>query len=523
MINRDSVVKNSFWFGLETVVDAAVSLALSVAVARVIGPVRLGYYIYMMFMVNLAGRLAAFGPGAAARKYLSEYLARDDRGMARLVFFTMLRWNVQLACGFAAVGWVLIFALEDSANRLVASILVASLIGGVVNIVASQTNMAAENFARNVPASFVALAIYASTVILTLVFDLGPVGLAVALLLRRTVEMFLRLQPAIRWARQLPRIPAPPDLARRMMTFSGQGLAIAMLVIVVWDRSELVFLRHFCRIQEVTFYSVAFSLTETLLLLPTAIGAAVSARFMAEHGRTQAIGDLASSPIRFMALLIFPMYVGLACLSEPAVRMFYGASYVPAIPVMAISLVLLIPKAFYWFPSAALQAADRQGLMFRWLLAVAALNLSLDALLIPRYGAIGAAVANGIAQPTAVIVLSLAASRVCKVKLPWSALGATLCTAGAMGGAVYLAVRQLPPPAAMVAGPLLGVAVYLVLLRVTNACRPDDLIFLRQFERRIPPRLWRVCMSFLEWLAGGSGIPPGVGKLVPSEAEARNV
>ena len=522
MISRNSVVKNSFWFGLETIVDAFVSLALSIAAARVIGPVRLGYFIYTMFLVNLAGRLGAFGPGAAARKFLAEYLGREDRATARTVFFIMLRWHVQLGFLFAAAGWVLIFTLEDPLHRLVSSILVVSLLAAIINIVASQTNMAAENFARNVPASLISLAVYAATVILTLTLGWGVTGLAIAVMLRRTIEMLMRLVPAVQWARQLPVAPAPPQLTRQLLAFSGQGLAIAGLLLIVWDRSELVFLRHFCKIQEVTFYSVAFSVTEMLIMLPNVFGAAVTSKFMAIFGRPAGdVRPLVSSSCRYLAILIFPMYVGLAALSDPFIRVFYGHSYVPAIPVMALSLVLVMPKAFYWLPSSALQAADRQGLMFRWMLGVAALNVTLDALLIPRFGAIGAALANGIAQPVAVIALCFVAERVCGFKLPWAAMGGTLCTSLAMGAVVYFAGHYLPPAVTLFAGPVLGALVYVLLLRLSNAFNEEDLVFARQFEERIPVRLRGACMTLLEWITGASRFTPA-SSLVASEANARN-
>ena len=521
---RKSIFRNSFWFGLESIIDSAVNLAISAVVARVIGPVGLGAFIFLMFLINQGGRLGGFGPGAATRKYLAEYLGRGDQGMARNVFFMMLRWHVELGLAFAAIGWLLTFAVGDPAQYVVSSILVASMIASVINTVPSQANMAAENFARNVPASLVSIALYVAVVVLALTLGWGVPGLAVAVLLRRTVEMLMRLVPAVAWARQMPIAPVPPQMARKLIAFSGQSLGIALLLMVVWDRSELLFLKHFCAIQEVTYYSVAFSVTEALLLLPNVIGAAVTARLMADHGRFQGrIGPLASSSIRYIALLVVPMYIGLAALSDAVVRVVYGPAYLPAIPVLAIALLLAVPKAFYWFPSAALQAADRQGIMFRCLLVVAVLNAGLDLILIPRFGALGAALGNGVAQSAAVVVLMVTAGRVCGVQLPWRSLGKTLSIAGVMGAVVYLGVQSLPPAAALVCGPILGALVYLALLRLTNAFTPEDLAIVGQFESRIPLALRGVCGTLLKWVAGSPGaacIAPV--ELVASKAEAGN-
>jgi O-antigen/teichoic acid export membrane protein len=336
--------------------------------------------------------------------------------------------------------------------------------------------------------------------------------------------MVIRLAPAIQWARQLPVAPAPPDLPRRLMKFSVEGLAVALLAMVVWDRSELLFLRQFCKIQEVTFYSVAFSVTETLLILPNVIGAAVSSRLMAEYGRSPSkFSELASSSVRYIALLVAPMYLGLAAMSDTVVRSFYGPSYLPAIPVLTISLLLAVPKAFAWLPNSTLQSTDRQGVMVRWLLVFATLNLTLDALLIPRYGAIGAALGNGIAQTVALAVLSIAAARAFQGRLPWASLGWTFGAAGAMGAIVNLTLRYLHPAVGLVCGPILGFFVYLGLLRATGVLTRDDLGFVQQFESRVPLRLRGACHRMLLWLANASeDAEPHPVDLLPSEAEVRN-
>src|ERR1700757_1614238 len=46
---RSTVMRNSFWFGLEMVLDVLLGTALSIAVARVIGPSRLGQFVYFTF------------------------------------------------------------------------------------------------------------------------------------------------------------------------------------------------------------------------------------------------------------------------------------------------------------------------------------------------------------------------------------------------------------------------------------------------------------------------------------------
>jgi O-antigen/teichoic acid export membrane protein len=217
------------------------------------------------------------------------------------------------------------------------------------------------------------------------------------------------------------------------------------------------------------------------------------------------------------------MYIGLAAMSDSVVRSFYGSSYLPAIPVLVISLLLALPKAFFWFPNATLQSANRQGVMFRWMLVFAVLNLGLDGLLIPRFGAIGAALGNGFAQTVALTILSFAAARMIEGRLPWASLGLTFGAAGAMGVIVNVTLRYMHPAMGLVCGPILGFFVYLGLLRATGAFTRDDLTFVRQFEPRVPLRLRGTCRSVLLWLANASGsMAPRPVDLLPTEAEVRN-
>src|SRR3954463_4848993 len=61
-VNRSKVIaSNSIWIALDTFVGLAGAMIASVTLARMLGPVKLGYYGYMMWVANVAGALAVFG------------------------------------------------------------------------------------------------------------------------------------------------------------------------------------------------------------------------------------------------------------------------------------------------------------------------------------------------------------------------------------------------------------------------------------------------------------------------------
>ena len=72
-MSSETIAKNSFWYGVETVVDLVLTAFTSIVIARKIGPTRIGYFLYLWWIVGVVGSLAMFGITATTRKYMSEY------------------------------------------------------------------------------------------------------------------------------------------------------------------------------------------------------------------------------------------------------------------------------------------------------------------------------------------------------------------------------------------------------------------------------------------------------------------
>src|ERR1700728_473225 len=88
------ILHNSFWFGLETVLETVVFLGTSIAVARYLGPVKLGEYTYINFFVTTVTRTSGTGLAGATRKYMSEFLGAGRPGTARAVYHLAYRYQL---------------------------------------------------------------------------------------------------------------------------------------------------------------------------------------------------------------------------------------------------------------------------------------------------------------------------------------------------------------------------------------------------------------------------------------------
>jgi O-antigen/teichoic acid export membrane protein len=501
-VQRVGILRNSFWSGLEIALNVVCTALLSIAVARVIGPERLGHFVYLSFLTGIANRFADLGTATAARKYIAEYLASKQLGLARNVFFTTLWLQAVLAIIVLLVGILLAAIFVDPPFRLVACILVAAIAPGLLTSVPSQANIAAANYSRNVPGAVAGLVAYAVLTILTLAAGWGLVGLAAAVFLRRAVELIVRLVPAVRWMSSLPKEESSEALYWKLLSFSGYALAISAVVMIVNDRSELVFLKHFCDVKQVAFYSIAFSLSEYLLNVPQMFAGPITAEFMADYAvdRDRA-GSRAARALRLLGVMVLPAQLGLAAVSTALIAVAYGRAYLPAVPAVAVVAILAIPKSFFWMPSMVYKAVDRQAIMLRHLIVAAILNLLLDAILIPRFGMMGAAFGNGISQSFAVISMWGIATRLGHLRLQWGTIVRIAGAAIAMSLLVAVLSRLLPAPAGIAVGAAVGVGSYLVLLRLLQALHQEDLNAFAPLVKRMPVPVRTTFVRFLSVVA----------------------
>jgi O-antigen/teichoic acid export membrane protein len=427
-----------------------------------------------MFLTGIAQRLANLGIPATCSKYMAEYLGRQEYGVVHEVFRVTFRYQAAISGLITAAG-LCVAAFADADYRIVSALIVASMWPAMISYIPAQANVASENLRSNIPASLVYLFSYTALVTASLIFRWGLIGLASATLIARIAEAVVRFLGVHRWVRHYPRAPLPPELKHRMLTFSRQNLVVLALGLVVWDRSEVLFLKHFCDVKEVAFYSLAFSIVSQLLMVPRGVSSAIGVTILAQYGRDpMRLKSILRNATRYVSVLAVPVFLGIGAISEPLIRATYGTGYLAVVAPLRIMSVFAIPRAFQTHTESLLQATERQGFIVRWLVLTAFANLLLDALLIPKYGAIGAAAGNGIAQTIGVAGLFFKAGGLDAVKLQLRFVLSITAAGCAMVGAVLLAARLEPPVVGVVAGIVVGMIVFAGVVVISGSLDEED-------------------------------------------------
>jgi len=403
--NAKVIGRNFIFMGLEVVITLVCTLLTTVVIARVIGPARLGYFNLIFWLTSITCSVGSLGIPLTTFKYMGEFLGGGRKELARAVFFYNLWAQTVIACALTAMGMIAAFTIVDPAYRLCSVLLVLSMVPNMITFVPSQANTAAENAALNTRGAFVGAIVYVIAVAVSLLLGWNLVGIAAGVLLFRTAELAVKILPVLKSMETVPRVPLPREIRKRMFSFSGLSTGLMILQIVIWDRSDIVFLKLLQPdIRQLAFFSICFSVADRLMRIPQTFANALSATQMAEYGRDKdRLYRMTSKASTYVLLGALPILIGVACIAGPFVRVMYGPQYLAAIPVFVVVALLSIPKAILTPAQTLLYSAEDLGFILKWGCVAAAINVLLDFVLIPSHGALGAAWANGVAQTFAAL------------------------------------------------------------------------------------------------------------------------
>jgi O-antigen/teichoic acid export membrane protein len=198
---------------------------------------------------------------------------------------------------------------------------------------------------------------------------------------------------------------------------------------------------------------------------------------------------MTSQAFTYVLIGALPILVGVTCIASPLVRLIYGAKYLPAIPVLVVVALFSIPKAVLTPAQTLLYSAEDLGFILKWGCVAGLADVLLDIALIPHYGALGAAWANGAAQTFAAVAIW---SRVLirypvqvNTSVVFRLVGATLAMA-----VVVLGIVSLPFNAAtklLVAIPA-GVIAFMITSRAFMVLESNDRRRLLELFMLLPER-----------------------------------
>ncbi|QIO24590.1 oligosaccharide flippase family protein [Haloarcula sp. JP-L23] len=193
-------------------------------------------------------------------------------------------------------------------------------------------------------------------------------------------------------------LPTTSSLPRQqMLTYNTMAVALTVFQMSLYH-VDIIMLQSLAGSTQVGNYKTALTLAEFLWFVPMTLQTVYvhSTSELWSQDRTDRIASLASRTTRYTLLLTTVMALGLASLAETVVPMYWGAKAAPAVT----PLLFLLPGALGFAavrPTIAIE--EGHGTLRYSVIATGAsavINLTLNLLLIPRYGMTGAAIATSV-------------------------------------------------------------------------------------------------------------------------------
>ena len=176
---------------------------------------------------------------------------------------------------------------------------------------------------------------------------------------------------------------------------SGLPFAITQLSLSFAFDSDTILLSRFQPDDAVGWYATAYRLMLSLMVFYGPFGGAILPTLSRQHALDpESVKPWYHRSVRMMLLLTLPLALGGTLVADKLILLLYGPALLPAAIVFAI-LVWYLP--FTYFTAFAGQFANivkREGGSAKIFVAEGFLNITLNLILIPQFGLIGAALAT---------------------------------------------------------------------------------------------------------------------------------
>jgi O-antigen/teichoic acid export membrane protein len=483
---RDVLARNTIWYGLITVLGLASGLAMSVVLARGLGPALMGDFSFVVWMFRTLEAVAGLGFGLALVRYSADALARNEPGVARGVIGVLFRWQLVsvLAVSLGTIALTLVLAPPSLRWPLVIGAL--GLIPMTIETTFMRATYGAQRYDLTAQVSAIKTALLLAISIAAVMMGAGLTGIILGQALGTVLSCTLQVRGALSLYPRRAEAVGPAlreELGRYLLSLS----VVRVLETLVWERSEIFFLKLWVPSQEIAFYSLAAGLASRAMIVPAIFVGALLPALASLHGA----GDDAEfrrvyrAALRSVALVGAPIAAVSAGVAPALVGVLYGEAYGPIAMLyrllVAVSL-LGVMRDVAW---AGLRAAGDRRSMLTATAVTAVVDLALAAMLVRPYGTLGAVAANTVAQVTVSVWAFVALRRMKGAGLPVGDLPRIGVAAVFALAATWAAASHAHGVAALLLATAAGIATYAATCILVGAVSARDWSFLVASGRRM--------------------------------------
>jgi len=365
-------------------VSLGVGLGTSLVLSRYLGVEGFGQFNYIFAFFYFFQTINDFGVNTILVREVSKQRERASEIIGAMLSFKVLLAIISVLAAWSTV-WLMKFP-EDLRNGLCLFALILPVIAFQLPAVIFQVLLKAEYPALigifNRCAGFLLMmgAVW---------MGYGLTELVGALLLAEFASLLITLKCSKRFVRPTWRFD--PRLWKEVLC-SSVPLGVAGLFVALINRVDFIMLERMTDLQQVGLYSAAYKVTNLLEAFPLMIMGTiypVMSRYASEDPGM--LKKLYKKCLLYLGMIAIPMGICITLLAPVIVRLLFGAKFIGADRGL---MVLVWASVFLYVALVAgnlLISLGREKINLLLLIPGAVLNITLNLLLIPTWGFVGAA------------------------------------------------------------------------------------------------------------------------------------
>jgi O-antigen/teichoic acid export membrane protein len=460
--------KNILSLATAQVITKLVNVAASIAIVRYLGSEELGRYSYVLAFAYPFGAVADFGLAAYAIREISRGRSREPEVIATL------RRTLFLCAG---LGWIVMMGCGAMLHRD-AALLASLALAGFASILSAVTtpmlvSLTAREDLRTVAVYQILGSLFGSAAVAGALL-LG--GKTVALLLGSTAAnlvMFAVMYGLVGWP------PASFPVSRSAVGgMIREALPFGLLLVgfAVYYRIDMVMLEWLRGTREIGLYAAAYRFLDAIIPMAAAIARPFYPRFSGLADRdSQGSRELLEKTWKPLLGLVLPLAIGVCFAAEPLTLALFGGEFKDSVVPLQILIWGSLPLALVMIPVQALMAADRVWPLVGVYGLSAGLNIIGNLLLIPRWGAVGAATMTVVCEWFNLALVGIMLRREFAVGVEWRGLWRYALAATGMAFVLWLAQSS-----GVAIAVLSGAMGYGTMLVVLGCVKIPDLVELKR-------------------------------------------
>lgn len=388
------ILGNSMWPIMQNIVSLLASMLVSAIIARYLGTEGYGLVNYVVSVVMLFTSFSTLG----METFVVKDVVNDKNDEGNVIGTSFV---IRLIGGFVLIIISQITLYILSPNDIMIQVL--GLIMGICMIfksfeVIEYYFQAKMNLKVNAIIKIITLVIVSTCKILVAVFNLGEIGymctyLADAIVLGLLLFIYFKLHEKIKWKFN-------KEYAKELLK-KCLYVAISGLMITIYMRIDQVMLGSMLLDKSQNgIYSAAVKIAEMWYFIPLALIASFKPSIMKckNMNNEEEYQRLMQRLYDIVAIIGVVCGLGITIVAPLAIRILYGEAYAQSAEILSISVWAGLFATLGSARSIWLVAENLQKYTISYTLAGCVINVTLNAILIPVYGAFGAAFATLIAQ-----------------------------------------------------------------------------------------------------------------------------